>query len=226
MTNCVAPRSRLLTASLLAGWIAGGFASALAQDAADSGKKPRFTVPKLSATLYALGEPDYYQANYSYLVVGEDEALMFDFGASQTPEVLDVIRSITDKPVTLLPSHLHFDHVGSLNAFPTIALVDLPFTQAFKGADGLYHVPDLVYLGRLDEMNLEPFKVDRLVKPGETIDLGGVTLQVISTPGHTPTPAFVTGQRHPADRRSSLSVVASRGESCTTASDRCRRRST
>lgn len=144
-----------------------------------------FVVHKLTDFLYAIGEPTYYQKNYSYLLVGEKQALMFDAGANQKEDITTVARQITDKPLSVLPSHLHFDHLGGLHNFRSVYLVDTPFTRKFKGKDGLYHVPEPVYLGNFDHMVVPPFKVARLVKPEETIDLGGLQVRLLSVPGHT-----------------------------------------
>lgn len=144
-----------------------------------------FVVHKLSDNLYAIGEPTYYQANYSYLIIGNDKALMLDAGANQKEDITKVVRSITQKPVSVLPSHLHFDHIGGLHNFNSIYLLDNAFTRNFKQEDGLYHVPESVYLGDFDKFVLEPFKVSRLVKPNEVIDLGGIKLKLLSMPGHT-----------------------------------------
>lgn len=155
-----------------------------AQDA-DKIDGPAFVVHKLTNSLYAIGEPTYYQKNYSYLLVGEKQALMFDAGANQKEDITEVIRTITDKPLSVLPSHLHFDHLGGLHNFQSVLLVDTPFTRKFKRADGLYHVPEPVYLGNFDKMVVKPFKVARLVKPDEIIDLGGLSVRLLSVPGHT-----------------------------------------
>lgn len=148
-------------------------------------EKSGFVVHKLSEHLYAIGEPTYYQANYSYLIVGNDKALMLDAGANQKEDITKIVKTITQKPVSVLPSHLHFDHIGGLHNFDSIYLLDTEFTRTFKQADGLYHVPESVYLGNFDKFVLEPFKVSRLVKPNETIDLGGIKLKLLSMPGHT-----------------------------------------
>lgn len=158
--------------------------TALAEDATKPDAPP-FVVHRLTDFLYAIGEPNYYQKNYSYLLVGADRALMFDSGANQKEDITQVARGITDKPLSVLPSHLHFDHLGGLRNFTSIYLLDTPFTRKFKRADGLYQVPEPVYLGNIDHMTLAPFKVDRLVKPNDVIDLGGLKVRLLSVPGHT-----------------------------------------
>ncbi|MBJ7263195.1 MAG: MBL fold metallo-hydrolase [Burkholderiaceae bacterium] len=145
-----------------------------------------FVVHKLSDSLYAIGEPDYYQHNYSYLLVGQARALMFDAGANQNDNIAEVVSRITALPVAVLPSHLHFDHIGGLHNFQTIYLADLAFFESFKRRDERYHIPESVHLGNFDGLAFAPFKADRLLAPGESIDLGGLSVKVIYTPGHSP----------------------------------------
>jgi len=172
--------------------------SPLAALADDVGKAaaPAFVVHRLSDFLYAIGEPNYYQKNYSYLLVGSDQALMFDSGANQKEDITQVARRITGKPLSVLPSHLHFDHLGGLHNFQSIYLLDSPFTRKFRRADGLYQVPEAVYLGNIDHMTLPPFKVARLVKPNEVIDLGGLKVRLLSMPGHTPDEVALYDEAH------------------------------
>ncbi|AXN26662.1 MBL fold metallo-hydrolase [Pseudomonas aeruginosa] len=147
--------------------------------------KTSFVLHKISEHIYAIGEPNYYQKNYSYLLVGSDRALMFDAGANQKDDITKLVRTVTNQPLSVLPSHLHFDHLGGLHNFDSIYLPDLPFVRKFQQKDGLYHVPEPVHLGNIDQFTLPPFKVSRLVKLGEKIDLGDYKVKLLSTPGHT-----------------------------------------
>lgn len=166
--------------------LAVGMAMMVGAGAQEAGKREgSFVVHKLNDWLYAIGEPEYYQKNYSYLLLGSERVLMFDAGANQKEDITRVAATLTDKPLSVLPSHLHFDHLGGLHNFSSVYLVDIPFTRKFKRDDGLYHVPEPVYLGNFDHMTVKPFKVDRLVKPGESIDLGGLQVRLLNTPGHT-----------------------------------------
>ncbi|MBU3895691.1 MBL fold metallo-hydrolase [Serratia rubidaea] len=156
-----------------------------AKEASKPDEEPAFVIHKLTNFLYAIGEPNYYQKNYSYLLVGKNQALMFDSGANQKEDITKVVRQITDKRLSVLPSHLHFDHLAGLQNFQSIYLVDTPFTRKFEGKDGLYYVPESVHLGNFDHLAVPPFKVARLIKPDEVIDLGGLKVRLLSVPGHT-----------------------------------------
>lgn len=154
-----------------------------------------FLVEALDATTYAIGEPRYYQGNYSYLLVGSNRALLFDAGTGNH-NIVPVVRSLTSLPVTVMPSHLHFDHVGALGRFERTALLDLsPLRKRVR--NGRLTLRRYEFLGFADSLPEPSFAVDEWWAPGRTIDLGGRTLRVISTPGHTPSSASL----YDADRR-------------------------
>src|SRR5580704_8780479 len=88
-----------------------------------------FAVEDLGEDTFAIGEPRYYQQNYSYLIVGTTRAILFDSG-SGTRDISGVVASLTKLPVTVIVSHLHFDHLGGIAPFEHTAMIDLPETRA------------------------------------------------------------------------------------------------
>ena len=135
---------------------------------------------------FAIGEPRYYQGNYSYLIVGNDRAVLFDAGTGNR-DIVPVVRALTALPVTVIPSHLHFDHVGALGRFERTALPDFPALRA-QGRRSLADPGALRVPGPRGPACRAPrFAVDEWWSAGQTIDLGGRRLQVVPLPGHTPT---------------------------------------
>jgi hydroxyacylglutathione hydrolase len=148
-----------------------------------------FIVETLDAATFAIGEPRYYQLNYSYLIVGTKRAVLFDAGSGNR-DIVPVVRSLTKLPVTVMPSHLHFDHVGALGRLDHTALVDLPSLRRRADADdGTLKLARYEFLGFADGLPAKRFPVDEWWLPGTDIDLGGRRLKVLHTPGHTPTSA-------------------------------------
>lgn len=142
-----------------------------------------FVVQELGNRTYAIGEPRYWQENYSYLIVGETRALLFDAG-SGTRNIRKVVETITSLPVTVMVSHLHYDHLGGIDPFDGITLIDLPETRA-DVHDGRLTPSRYEYSGLLEGRSQPSPKVSGWAKPGDTIDLGGRALTVMWTPGHT-----------------------------------------
>ena len=144
-----------------------------------------FAVEDLGDGTFAIGEPRYYQQNYSYLIVGQTRAVLFDSG-SGTRDISRVVVNLTKLPITVIVSHLHFDHLGGIGPFEHAAMIDLPETRAdMSGA--LFKPGRYEYMGFYDGLVAPSFRIGEWLAPGATIDLGGRTLKVLSTPGHTPT---------------------------------------
>jgi glyoxylase-like metal-dependent hydrolase (beta-lactamase superfamily II) len=98
------------------------------------------------------------------------------------------VRSLTPLPVTVIPSHLHFDHVGALGRFDRTALIDDPSLRA-RVVDSSLTLRRYEFLGFGDHLLAPTFRVDEWWAPDSTVDLGDRILRVVATPGHTPTSA-------------------------------------
>ena len=144
-----------------------------------------FEVYKIRDNVFAIHEPHYFQRNYSYLVVGDEQALLIDAGAQGGKGINGLVRSLTDRPYAVLPTHLHYDHLGSLAEFEKIWLADTPSVREARQGDGLYRLPQASTLDAEEGFSPEPLKVDRLIAPDSDINLGGVSLKVLYAPGHS-----------------------------------------
>jgi glyoxylase-like metal-dependent hydrolase (beta-lactamase superfamily II) len=142
-----------------------------------------WAVQQIDSDTYAIGEPRYYQSNYSYLILGQSRALLFDAGTG-TRNMKAVVATLTTLPLTVIPSHLHFDHLGGIVAFGAVALPDLPSVRA--DYDGRRFMPGRYqYLGMADHLATPNVAVSEWLKPGAVIDLGGRSIELLATPGHT-----------------------------------------
>jgi glyoxylase-like metal-dependent hydrolase (beta-lactamase superfamily II) len=143
-----------------------------------------FAVEDLGGGTFAIGEPRYYQQNYSYLIVGQTRAVLFDSG-SGTRDISGVVGGLTKLPITVIVSHLHFDHLGGIGPFGHVVMIDLPETRA--DVSGAFFRPSRYqYMGFFDGRVAPSFRVAEWLASGMVIDLGGRSLQILSTPGHTP----------------------------------------
>ena len=98
----------------------------------------------------------------------------------------------------LLNSHAHFDHAGGLAKLKR----DSGAKLIASAADKPILERGRISFGPSATDPFPPVKVDRAVKDGDTVDLGGVTLTAHVTPGHTPgctnwtMPIVSGGQEH------------------------------
>lgn len=158
--------------------LCGGFA------AAAPGSRPPtpagwFHIIPLDAQTYALSEPKYWQENVSYLLIGKRQALLFDTGPG-IYSIREVVEKLTPLPVIAIPTHLHFDHVGDLEEFGNVWLLDTPALRA-QVKDGWFIEPPAQFLVRSGIR----YRVHNWFKDGQTLDLGDRTLTLLSIPGHT-----------------------------------------
>ena len=137
-----------------------------------------YAVERIDDQTFAIGEPRYWQFVVSFLILGEERALLFDSGSARR-EMRPVVESLTALPVTVACSHLHFDHVGNHRAFERVAMFDHPtLRQRFK--DGVF-IPTYGQYLKLDRPR---FNVTEWWSAGDVVDLGGRQLEVIHVPGH------------------------------------------
>jgi hydroxyacylglutathione hydrolase len=142
-----------------------------------------YTVATLGDGLFAIGEPRVSGPVFSYLIIGETRALLFDTGMPLR-NMLPVVQSLTDKPVTALASHLHFDHVGNNQRFENVAMLDTEQTRA-QIEDGWFTPTSNQFLGHPEGHEILRWQVSELLPEGTVIDLGARKLTLIRTPGHT-----------------------------------------
>jgi glyoxylase-like metal-dependent hydrolase (beta-lactamase superfamily II) len=142
-----------------------------------------YTIDSIDARTHVIGEPRASGPVFSYLIEGRDRAILFDIGYPSA-NILPVVKSLTDKPILAVPSHLHFDHVGNLERFDDIALLDTPQRRSQMEGD-VFTPLDVQYLGSSEGHATPSWKITKWLSDGETIDLGDRTLKVVLTPGHT-----------------------------------------
>jgi hydroxyacylglutathione hydrolase len=158
-----------------------------------------YVVEAVDATTIAIGEPRYYQGNYSYLIIGTERAVLFDAGTGSR-DIVPIVRSLTKLPITVIPSHLHFDHVGALGRFDRTALLDTPSLRA-RMRDSRLTLQRYEFLGFIEDLAPPTFRVDEWWGNNTTIDLGNRRVRVLSTPGHTPTSVSLYDQEHQSNLR-------------------------
>jgi len=144
-----------------------------------------FVVETIDPGTFAIGEPRYYQGNYSYLILGTQRAVLFDAGTGLR-DIVPAVRSLTGLPVTVIPSHLHFDHVGALGRLDRTALPDEPSLRS-RAPRSQLSLERYEFLGFADRLATPTLRVDEWWLPDATVDLGGRQLRMLATPGHTPT---------------------------------------
>jgi glyoxylase-like metal-dependent hydrolase (beta-lactamase superfamily II) len=156
--------------------------------------EPWFEVYKVAPGVFAIYEPHQAEEVISYLIVGNKQALLFDTGMG-IADIHKVVRQLTSRPVVVLNSHTHNDHVGGNSLFTFVYGMDTAFTRAnAKGSrhDAQEELAPGMICGNLPKgfdsktYAAKPWHVSLFVHNGFKINLGGRVLEIIATPGHTP----------------------------------------
>ena len=148
-----------------------------------------FLIVEIDPQTFAIAEPRYEQQNLNYLIIGHDRAVLFDAG-SGLRDVAAAAAQLTDKPITFVPSHLHYDHIGKGGPFARTAMVDLPHLRAraerpSEGQTTQIQLTWQEHLGKPEGYSAPAMQVDEWLIPGSVMSLGGRALRVLYTPGHT-----------------------------------------
>jgi glyoxylase-like metal-dependent hydrolase (beta-lactamase superfamily II) len=142
-----------------------------------------FIVRVIDPQTFAIGEPRYHQQNFNYLIAGTERAILFDAGPGYR-DIRPIAEALTGLPITFVPSHFHFDHVGNEITFERVAVADLPHLRDRAEGDSL-QLEWYEHLGSAEGYAAPALQVDEWLHPGAVIDLGGRWLRVLFTPGHT-----------------------------------------
>jgi hydroxyacylglutathione hydrolase len=130
-------------------------------------------------------------ASNCYIVGSEmtKQGIIIDPGA-EPKEILRTVEKLGLDIKLIVLTHRHPDHVGA--AAPVKAATGAPLAAHAECARYLPHSPDYVYE--------EPFegapKPERILKDGDSVDIGDLHFKVLYTPGHTPCGISLYGEGH------------------------------
>lgn len=154
-----------------------------------------FEVYQVNDHVFALLEPNHDEEVISYLVLGRDRAALIDTGMG-IGNILDEVNRITNLPVVVLNTHSHFDHIGDNHRFEDVCIfnndwetanisnVHPPgFCAGFMERGSYCDLPSDFDPG---SYQILPARVTRRLNHLEKIELGGCSLTVHHTPGHSP----------------------------------------
>lgn len=146
-----------------------------------------YRVGYVNPKTYVIEEPTSSQGNVSYMIIGDDKAIMFDTGSGENQYVNGTkIKHITDQltqlPKTLLLSHFHFDHNQNIAEFSNVGFPDIPFLRQAVDVNNVYDfTSEDLFIGNFPGQ----VQVDEWLPIETDIDLGNRVIQLINIPGHT-----------------------------------------
>jgi glyoxylase-like metal-dependent hydrolase (beta-lactamase superfamily II) len=156
---------------------------------------PWFEVYQVTEGTYALLEPSHYEEVISYLILGSERAVLFDTGMG-IGNIQTEAERLTSLPVIVVNSHCHYDHIGDNHRYSEVWAYDND-SEVNRIEQGKTPEECVHYLEPGSHLDLpagfdpstyaiRSSAVTRRLHHLEAIDLGGRTLTVYHTPGHSP----------------------------------------
>jgi glyoxylase-like metal-dependent hydrolase (beta-lactamase superfamily II) len=137
---------------------------------------------------------EFYRCNIWH-VRGRERDMLVDSGMGVV-SLREQIPVVTERPLTAVASHTHFDHIGCHHEFASRAvhkdeaeLLAQPDRKAvladpYVTDDIFTALPPGDYVS--EKYEVVPAPATRLLEAGDVIDLGDRYFEVIHTPGHSP----------------------------------------
>jgi glyoxylase-like metal-dependent hydrolase (beta-lactamase superfamily II) len=154
-----------------------------------------FEVYEVRPDVFAIYESGQWEEVISYLIVGSEKAVLFDTGLG-IGDLKKLTSEITSLQPIVINSHTHIDHVGGNYQFQQIYGTDTDFTLANAKGKSHEDVMEILAEGAVwkplpsgfspEKYVSHPFSITKAIHHGEKLDLGGRTLEILFTPGHTP----------------------------------------
>lgn len=155
-----------------------------------------FVIYRINKDTFALLEPFHYEEAVSYLLIGEEKALLFDTGMGVV-SIKQEVEALTNKEIIVLNSHTHYDHVGGNHEFTNVWAFDNDYEmkrlkngdysqKRFKNFEDKNICADLPSDFDKNSYHIKPSLVSKIIKDQERIDLGNRELLIHHTPGHSP----------------------------------------
>jgi glyoxylase-like metal-dependent hydrolase (beta-lactamase superfamily II) len=154
---------------------------------------PWFEVYRVAPGVLAIYEPHQWEEAIDYLIEGHTRALLLDTGMG-IGDLKRLVTHLTSLPIVVVNSHTHPDHTGNNWQFATIYSFDSDYTR--QNALGSREIRAEIEPGKIcgalpEGFNsatyaTRPWKTARWLHDGDRIDIGGRSLLVLATPGHSP----------------------------------------
>ncbi len=154
-----------------------------------------FKVYRVAPRVWAIYEPFQWQEVISYLIEGDERALLFDTGNGMG-DIKAITDQLTIKPLQVLNSHTHFDHIGGNYQYAKVMSLQTAFSvsnsKGRKDGDTAMEVSDDALCHGLpaglvpEDHRLRSYNITDWVSGGDVIDLGDRDMEIIHLPGHTP----------------------------------------
>lgn len=153
-----------------------------------------FTVEEIDGDTFAISECGHWEETHAYLLLGAERAVLIDTGMGMA-DIRQVTDGLTRLPVSVLTTHVHWDHIGGHGRFEDLAVHELerpwlaerfPIPIEAVRRSLTCRPCEFPEGFSVDDYRIFQGEPTRLLRDGARIDLGERVLTAIHTPGHSP----------------------------------------
>lgn len=123
-----------------------------------------------------------------YLLLGSEKALLIDTGCGLFPLKHIIDKIIGQRELLVFNTHCHFDHRGANDEFPAVYIHDSEKSM-ISIPDDISWLKDsskeIVKEYKKKDFKLKPSVTIKSVEEGDELDLGGIKVKILHTPGHS-----------------------------------------
>jgi len=152
-----------------------------------------FTIDQIDKETYIISEYRHWEETHCYLLNGSEQSLLIDTGLGIC-NINDQVIKLTEKPVTAIATHIHWDHIGGHKHFLDFYAHEdelnwlngeFPLTteQIRSMVVDRCDLPEGYDPGGYEFFQGSPTKE---LKGNEIINIGDRFIQTVHTPGHSP----------------------------------------
>ncbi|GKX29639.1 MBL fold metallo-hydrolase [Vallitalea longa] len=152
-----------------------------------------FTIEKIDKDTHIISEYRHWEESHAYLLNGTTYSLLIDTGLG-IKNIYEEVIKLTDKPIIAVATHVHWDHIGGHEYFHDFYVHEdevnwlageFPLTmEQVKGF--VVEDCDLPEDFNIDDYKFFQGTATRVLKDNDVIDIGGRSIEVLHTPGHSP----------------------------------------
>ena len=140
-----------------------------------------FSVQKICDDVYSIND----SGNSSfYVIIGTEKAAVIDTGITKDARITPVIRSLTDKPLLLIITHAHLDHLHHMDEFSEVYMSHRELKLSPAVLEAMACGKTLDYTATID------------IKTDSLIEIGGNAIKICELPGHSPGGIMALDQKH------------------------------
>lgn len=155
--------------------------------------KPWFTLEEIGPDTHIISEYRHWEETHCYLLEGRERALLIDTGLG-IGDISKEVEKLTSKPVTAVATHVHWDHIGGHRHYPDFYAHEAELDWLSGGFPLSPETVRGMVLDRCDppeDFDIGAYELfsgtpTRVLHDRDTIELGGRTVTVLHTPGHSP----------------------------------------